>query len=64
MGVQVAFRSRAGNNAGRTGPNQATIANSWLIALSARIPDVIARMAPARYPALLSVVQRLQNRER
>jgi short-subunit dehydrogenase len=34
-----------------------------LIALSARIPDVIARMAPARYPALLSIVQRLQNRE-
>jgi short-subunit dehydrogenase len=34
-----------------------------LIALSARIPDAIARLAPARYPALLSTFQRLQNRE-
>ena len=35
-----------------------------LIALSARIPDVIARLAPARYPALLGIVQRVQTRER
>ena len=35
-----------------------------LIALSARIPDAIARLAPARYPALLSLVQRVPARER
>jgi len=35
-----------------------------LIALSARIPDVIARIAPARYPALLKTAQRLQSRSR
>jgi len=35
-----------------------------LIALSARIPDVIARVAPARYPAVLSLAQRVQTRER
>jgi short-subunit dehydrogenase len=34
-----------------------------LIALSARVPDVIARLAPARYPALLRIDQRVQNRE-
>lgn len=34
-----------------------------LIAPSARIPDVIARLAPARYPALLRIVQSVQNRE-
>jgi short-subunit dehydrogenase len=34
-----------------------------LIALSARVPDVIARLAPARYPALLAALQRIQNRE-
>jgi short-subunit dehydrogenase len=33
-----------------------------LIALSARIPDVIARLAPARYPALLRIAERMQNR--
>jgi short-subunit dehydrogenase len=35
-----------------------------LIALSARIPDAIARLAPARYPALLSLAQRVRTRER
>jgi short-subunit dehydrogenase len=34
-----------------------------LIALSARVPDVIARIAPARHPALLAALQRIQNRE-
>ena len=34
-----------------------------LIALSARIPDVIARLVPARYRARLRIVQRAQNRE-
>ncbi len=33
-----------------------------LIASSARIPDVIARLAPARYPALLRIAMRAQNR--
>jgi hypothetical protein len=28
-----------------------------LIAMSARVPDLIARVAPARYPALLRIVQ-------
>ena len=35
-----------------------------LIAMTAHIPDVIARVAPARYPALLKTVQRLQSRAR
>jgi short-subunit dehydrogenase len=35
-----------------------------LIALSARIPDAIARLAPARYPAVLNLVQRIPSRER
>ena len=35
-----------------------------LIALSARIPDAVARLAPARYPALLNLVQRIPSRER
>jgi short-subunit dehydrogenase len=35
-----------------------------LIALTARIPDVLARIAPARYPALLKTAQRLQTRAR
>jgi len=34
-----------------------------LIAVSARIPDLIARVAPARYPALLDVFQRLRERQ-
>lgn len=34
-----------------------------LIALSARVPDVIARLAPARYPELLRIDKRVQNRE-
>jgi short-subunit dehydrogenase len=34
-----------------------------LIALSARVPDVIARLAPARYPELLRIGRRVQNRE-
>jgi short-subunit dehydrogenase len=34
-----------------------------LIALSARVPDVIARLAPARYPGLLRIDKRVQNRE-
>jgi short-subunit dehydrogenase len=33
-----------------------------LIALSARVPDVIARLAPAKYPALLRIAERMQNR--
>lgn len=33
-----------------------------LIASSARIPDVIARLAPARYPALLRLALRAQSR--
>jgi len=35
-----------------------------LIALTAHISDVIARVAPARYPALLKTAQRLQSRAR
>lgn len=35
-----------------------------LIALSARIPDLLARLAPGRYPALLAAFQRLSNRRR
>jgi short-subunit dehydrogenase len=35
-----------------------------LIALTAHIPDVLARIAPARYPALLKTAQRLQTRAR
>ncbi len=31
-------------------------------ALTAHIPDVLARVAPARYPALLKTAQRLQSR--
>jgi short-subunit dehydrogenase len=34
-----------------------------LIAFSARVPDVIARLAPARYPALLRIDKRVQNRK-
>lgn len=33
-----------------------------LIASSARVPDLAARMAPVRYPALLKIVQRLADR--
>ena len=34
-----------------------------LIALSARVPDVIARIAPARYPELLRIDKRVKNGE-
>ena len=34
-----------------------------LIALSARVPDVIARLAPARYPELLRIDKRVKNGE-
>jgi short-subunit dehydrogenase len=33
-----------------------------LIGLSARVPDVLARLAPVRYPALLRIVQGAQSR--
>jgi short-subunit dehydrogenase len=33
-----------------------------LIAISARIPDLLARLAPGRYPALLAAFQALQQR--
>ena len=32
-----------------------------LIALSARVPDVLARLAPARYPALVEIVKRIES---
>ncbi|HEV3173604.1 MAG TPA: SDR family NAD(P)-dependent oxidoreductase [Actinocrinis sp.] len=35
-----------------------------LIALSARIPDLIVRLAPAHYPAVVAAVQRLVGRPR
>jgi short-subunit dehydrogenase len=35
-----------------------------LIALSARVPDVVARLAPARHPALLARLHQIQNRQR
>ncbi|MGD0702029.1 MAG: SDR family oxidoreductase [Trebonia sp.] len=35
-----------------------------LIALTAHVPDVLARVAPARYPALLKAFQRLRTRAR
>ena len=33
-----------------------------LIGLTARVPDVLARVSPARYPALLKIVQGAQSR--
>ena len=33
-----------------------------LIGLSARVPDVLARLAPARYPALLRIAAGAQSR--
>lgn len=35
-----------------------------LISSSARIPDLMARISPTRYPELLKIVTRLQNRRR
>ncbi|HTJ67510.1 MAG TPA: SDR family NAD(P)-dependent oxidoreductase [Actinospica sp.] len=35
-----------------------------LIAISARIPDVLARLSPGRYPAILAAFQRLTARRR
>ena len=35
-----------------------------LIGMSARVPDVLARVAPARYPALLKIVQARQAKTR
>jgi hypothetical protein len=35
-----------------------------LIGLSARFPDVLARLAPARFPALLATAQRVLTRDR